>query len=156
MELPKLTPELRKKIDALGEAYLKRTEEEEALIEEDCLAGEKAGNAYAVTNPAWKEDWLEFIKHDHQWDPVFLETLLIHKLELLRAFYDPEAGNSSTIKPTLKKKCREIDKALILARIVHEPVYPPSLDFEERKKLRKKARRDFFLYLADHYENWWD
>ena len=153
--------------------YLKNTQyyedkfgaENLLTLDEDCENGRKAGNMAVATNPTWEEDWKEFIKHDMQWDPGFFYFLIVHKLKLMRKYFDPDTGSTSLCRRSAKRDCRQIDKALELAAILNDDKWIDAAtkdikDVKERikvhDKLWKQATRKFFLYLANHYEGWWD
>lgn len=134
-------------------------------LDEDCENGRKAGSMAVATNPDWEEDWKEFIKHDMQWDPKFLELLIVHKLKLMRKYYDPDTGGTCLIRRSAKRNCRQIDKALELAAVLEDDEWTAKAtkDIKDRSKrftvqdrLYKQATRRFFLYLANHYNRWWD
>lgn len=134
-------------------------------LDEDCENGRKAGNLAVATNPTWEEDWKEFIKHDMQWDPGFLFVLIVHKLKLMRKYFDPDKGFTSLCRRSAKRNCRQIDKALELAAVLNEDEWLDEAtkdikdkieNYEMRAKLWKQATRRFFLYIANHYERWWD
>lgn len=153
--------------------YLKNTQyyedkfgaENLLTLDEDCENGRKAGNMAVATNPTWEEDWKEFIKHDMQWDPGFFYFLIVHKLKLMRKYFDPDTGSTSLCRRSAKCDCRQIDKALELAAVLNDDKWVDAAtkdikDVKERikvhDKLWKQATRKFFLYLANHYEGWWD
>lgn len=153
--------------------YLKNTQyyedkygaENLLTLDEDCVNGRKAGNMWAATNTTWEEDWKEFIKHDMQWDPGFFYFLIVHKLKLMREYFDPDNGNTCLCRRSAKRNCRQIDKALELAAFLNDDKWVDEAtkeikDEQERikihDKLWKQATRRFFLYLANHYEEWWD
>ncbi len=153
--------------------YLKNTQyyedkygaENLLTLDEDCENGRKAGNMAVATSTTWEEDWKEFIKHDMQWDPGFFYFLIVHKLKLMREYFDPDNGNTSLCRRSAKRDCRQIDKALELAAFLNDDKWVNEAtkdikDVRERikihDKLWKQATRRFFLYLANHYEGWWD
>lgn len=134
-------------------------------LDEDCENGRKAGNMAVATNNSWEVDWKEFIKHDMQWDPEFFYLLIVHKLKLMRKYFDPDNGNTNLCKKSAKRNCRQIDKALELAKFLEDDEWADEAtkdieDWQERLKIHdklwKQANRKFFLYLANHYEEWWD
>ena len=134
-------------------------------LDEDCENGRRAGNMAVATSTTWEEDWKEFIKHDMQWDPGFFYFLIVHKLKLMREYFDPDNGNTSLCRRSAKRDCRQIDKALELAAFLNDDKWVDEAtkdikDVRERikihDKLWKQATRRFFLYLANHYEGWWD
>ena len=134
-------------------------------LDEDCENGRRAGNMAVATSTTWEEDWKEFIKHDMQWDPGFFYFLIVHKLKLMREYFDPDNGNTSLCRRSAKRDCRQIDKALELAAFLNDNKWVDEAtkdikDVRERikihDKLWKQATRRFFLYLANHYEEWWD
>ena len=134
-------------------------------LDEDCENGRRAGNMAVATSTTWEEDWKEFIKHDMQWDPGFFYFLIVHKLKLMREYFDPDNGNTSLCRRSAKRDCRQIDKALELAAFLNDDKWIDEAakdikDVRERikihDKLWKQATRRFFLYLANHYEGWWD
>lgn len=153
--------------------YLKNTQyyedkygaENLLTLEEDCENGRKAGNMAVATSTTWEEDWKEFIKHDMQWDPGFFYFLIVHKLKLMREYFDPDNGNTSLCRRSAKRNCRQIDKALELAAFLNDDKWVDEAtkdikDVRERFKIQdklwKQATRRFFLYIANHYERWWD
>lgn len=153
--------------------YLKNTQyyedkygaENLLTLDEDCENGRKAGNMAVATSTTWEEDWKEFIKHDMQWDPGFFYFLIVHKLKLMREYFDPDNGNTSLCRRSAKRNCRQIDKALELAAVLNDDewVDAATKDIKDAKerikvhdKLWKQATRKFFLYLSNHYEGWWD
>lgn len=153
--------------------YLKNTQyyedkygsENLLTLDEDCENGRRAGNMAVATSTTWEEDWKEFIKHDMQWDPGFFYFLIVHKLKLMREYFDPDNGNTSLCRRSAKRDCRQIDKALELAAFLNDDKWVDEAtkdikDVRERikihDKLWKQATRRFFLYLANHYEGWWD
>lgn len=134
-------------------------------LDEDCENGRKAGNMAVATSATWEEDWKEFIKHDMHWDPRFFYFLIVHKLKLMRKYFDPDTGSTSLCRRSAKRDCRQIDKALELAAFLNDDkwVDEATKDIKEVRerfkihdKLWKQATRRFFLYLANHYEGWWD
>lgn len=134
-------------------------------LDEDCENGRKAGNMAVATNDSWEEDWKEFIKHDMQWDPGFIYCLIVHKLKLMRKYFEPDTGNTYLSRSSAKLICKQIDKALELAAVLDDDEWVDEAtkdikDTQERikihDKLWKQANRKFFLYLANHYEGWWD
>ncbi len=134
-------------------------------LDEDCENGRKAGNMAVATSATWEEDWKEFIKHDMQWDPGFFYSLIVHKLKLMRKYFDPDNGKTSLCRRNAKRDCRQIDKALEFAMVLNDDkwVDEATKDINDAKerirardKLWKQAKRRFFLYLANHYEGWWD
>jgi len=140
-------------------------EENLISLDEDCENGRKAGNMAAATSSTWEKDWKEFIKHDMQWDPGFFYYLIVHKLKLMRDYYDPDNGETCLCRRSAKRDCRQIEKALSLAAALEDDDWVDEAtkdikDCKERvkagEKLWKQAKRRFFLYLANHYENWWD
>lgn len=149
-----------------AEYYERKYGKENLLsLDEDCENGRRAGNMAVATNPNWESEWKEFIKHDMHWDGKFLYFLLLHKLKLLRKYFDPDTDQTSLCERSARRNCRQIDKALELAKPLDEDAWLLEMtrdieDFKEREKARerlyKKANRRFFLYLADHYEGWWD
>ena len=153
--------------------YLKNTQyyedkygaENLLTLDEDCENGRKAGNMAVATNTTWEEDWKEFIKHDMQWDPGFFYFLIVHKLKLMRKYFDPDTGSTSLCRRSAKRNCRQIDKALELAVFLNDDKWVDEAtkdikDVQERIKIQhklwKQATRRFFLYIANHYEGWWD
>ena len=134
-------------------------------LDEDRENGRKAGNMAVATSTTWEEDWKEFIKHDMQWDPGFFYFLIVHKLKLMREYFDPDNGNTSLCRRSAKRNCRQIDKALELAAFLNDDKWVDEAtkdikDVQERIKIQhklwKQATRRFFLYIANHYEGWWD
>ena len=134
-------------------------------LDEDCENGRKAGNMAVATSDTWEEDWKEFIKHDMQWDGGFFYYLIVHKLELMRKYYDPVNGQTSLVKEGAKQVSKEIDKALALAKYLEndnwlnektKDIVDINKRIAKKEKLWSEARRKFFVYLADHYEGWWD
>ena len=153
--------------------YLKNTQyyedkygaENLLTLDEDYENGRKAGNMAVATSTTWEEDWKEFIKHDMQWDPGFFYFLIVHKLKLMREYFDPDNGNTSLCRRSAKRNCRQIDKVLELAVFLNDDKWVDEAtkdikDVRERikihDKLWKQATRRFFLYIANHYEGWWD
>ena len=124
--------------------------------EEDCENGAKAGSLAVKTNPTWEEDWKEFIKHDMQWDGKFLILLIIHKLELMKKYFSEEKYLYDFEFDGCANTEEEINKALELSKfVVGDGWIDENIIEDERAKLKAKANRDFFIYLADHFERWW-
>lgn len=46
--------------------------------------------------------WLDILKSDEQWDYVFLEKVILHKLKLMKNFYD-SGQNYTTADDTVKE-----------------------------------------------------
>ncbi len=126
--------------------------------------GEKADVHNLPVSKTWQADWKEFIKRDAQWDFMFFHRLIVHKLELMKSFFNPDKENTILCKQSVKRIYKQICKALELADAIEDDewIYESTKGIENAQertkaenKLRKQANGKFFLYLATHYENWW-
>lgn len=151
------------KISALKELNLNKPSSVGARIYFE-RNGEKADVHNFPVSKTWQADWKEFIKRDMQWDFMFFHRLIVHKLELMKSFFNSDNENTILCKQSAKEIYEQICKALELADAIEDDdwIYECAKGIENVKerikaenKSRKQANRKFFLYLAAHYEKWW-
>lgn len=99
--------------------------------------------------------WFEIIKSDEQWDYVFLEKVILHKLKLMKEFYD--SGQNYTVADDTVKELNITINAL--ERLIKNDYLDipegksPNMVFEEIEGSEHPVSRIKFIYSDDFDKN---
>lgn len=120
-------------------------------------------------NKEWKDRWLPFIQYDYDFDGLYIISLIVHKLKLIKEHYQDEALVIS--KKDKNRIIRQVNEVLELGEgLLTQSYDEPLLELVDKKtneevwdetsrrckKEKKNMNKKFFSLLAKYYEGWWD